>query len=209
MGLVITSLTVFFSFVSNLAAAAVNSELIYQAITFQDVVQSSNHCVNSLRDPLVEIHVREQVNTEPWSRDDHPLLLWLYRVLPLSTFCQEPCFYRIYQDDSDLDRYPLLGACNSHNKPMQRHFSDQSIFRYFPREIGQSQSTLARFGKNKTMRPHVNMSTSCRHVNISPRLCLQLVPEVSLGILIRDKFKLKIDWSVKTPWQEYGVVAGS
>lgn len=63
MGLVITSLTVFFSFVSNLAAAAVNSELIYQAITFQDVVQSSNHCVNSLRDPLVEIHVREQVNT--------------------------------------------------------------------------------------------------------------------------------------------------
>ena len=65
MGIFITSLTVFISFVSNLAAAAaaVTLELIYQAITFQDVVQSSNHCFNSLRDPLVEIRVREQVNT--------------------------------------------------------------------------------------------------------------------------------------------------
>ena len=30
-----------------------------------------------------------------------------------------------------------------------------------------------------------------------------------MGIWIRDKFKLKMDRSVKTPWQEYGVVAGS
>ena len=28
-----------------------------------------------------------------------------------------------------FDRSPLLGACNFHNKPMQRHFTDQSIFR--------------------------------------------------------------------------------
>ena len=50
------------SFVFNLAAAAVTLELIYQASTFQDVVQSSNLCFSSLSDPLVEIHVREQVN---------------------------------------------------------------------------------------------------------------------------------------------------
>ena len=59
------------------------------------------------------------------------------------------------------------------------------------------------------MRPHVNMSTSCRHVNISPCLWVQLVNEVPAEIWIRDKFKLKIDRSGKTPWQEYGVVAGS
>ena len=29
------------------------------------------------------------------------------------------------------------------------------------------------------------------------------------GIWIRAKFKLKMDGSVKTPWQEYGVVARS
>ena len=88
-------------------------------------------------------------------------------------------------------------------------FTDQSIFRYFSREIGQFQSTWARFGEDKTLRPHVNMSASCRHVNISPCSWLQLVTEVPVGIWIRDKFKLKIDRSVKTPWQEYEVVAGS
>ena len=62
MGIVITSLTVFISFLSNLAAAAVTLELIYQASTFQDVVQSSNLCFSFVSDPLVEIHVREQVN---------------------------------------------------------------------------------------------------------------------------------------------------
>ena len=59
------------------------------------------------------------------------------------------------------------------------------------------------------MRPHVNMSTLFRHVNISPCLWLQLVTEVPMGICIRNKFKLKIDRSVKTPWEEYAVVAGS
>lgn len=62
MGIVITSLTVLISFVSNLAVAAVTVELTYQASTLQDVVQSSNHRFTSLSDPLVEIHVREQVN---------------------------------------------------------------------------------------------------------------------------------------------------
>lgn len=52
----------FISFISDLAAA-VALELIYQDTTFQDVVQSANHCFNSLPDPLVEINVREQVNT--------------------------------------------------------------------------------------------------------------------------------------------------
>ena len=88
-------------------------------------------------------------------------------------------------------------------------FTDQSKFRYFSREIGQFQSTWSRFSKDKTMRPHVNMSTSCWHVNICPCLWLQLVTEVPVGIWIHDKFKLKIDRSVKTLWQEYGVVAGS
>ena len=81
--------------------------------------------------------------------------------------------------------------------------------RYFSREMGQFQSIWVRFRKDKTMRPHVNMSTPCRHVNISPCLWLQLVTEVPVGIWNRDKFKLNIDRSVKTPWQEYGVVADS
>ena len=66
-------------------------------------------------------------------------------------------------------RSPLLGACNSHNKSVNGIFTDQSIFRYFSREIGQFQPTWARFGEDKTMRPHVR----CRHVNISP--CLWLI----------------------------------
>ena len=54
----------------------------------------------------------------------------------------------------------------------------------------------------------VNMSKSCRHVEISP--CLWLFTKVPVGIWIRDKFKLNRDRSVKTPWQEYpGIVAGS
>ena len=82
--------------------------------------------------------------------------------------------------------------------------------RYFSREMGQFQSPWVRFRKDKPMRPHVNMSTPCGHVNISPCLWLQLVTEVHLGIRNRDKFKLNIDRSVKTPWQEYpGIVAGS
>ena len=36
------------------------------------------------------------------------------------------------------------------------------------------------------MRPHVNMSTSCRHVAISPCLRLQLVTEAPMAIGIRD-----------------------
>ena len=32
---------------------------------------------------------------------------------------------------------------------------------------------------------------------------------VRAGVWIRGKFKQKIDRSVKTPWQGYGVVAGS
>ena len=55
---------------------------------------------------------------------------------------------------------------------------------------------------------YVNMLTSCL-VNIGPCLWLQLVTELHVGIWIREKIKLKIDRSVKTPWQEYGVVAGS
>ena len=67
---------------------------------------------------------------------------------------------------------------------------------------------MSRFGKDKTMRSHVNMSTSCRHVKISPCLWLQLVTQVPVEIWIRVKLKLKIDRSVKTLWQEYGAVAG-
>ena len=72
---------------------------------------------------------------------------------------------------------PIMRQCNG-------IFTDQSIFRYFSREIGQLQSTWARSGEDKTIRPHVNMSTSCRHVNISTCLWLQLVTEVPVGIWI-------------------------
>ena len=96
-------------------------------------------------------------------------------------------------------RSSLLGACNSHNKPMKRHFYRPVYFSIFSREIGQFQSTWARFGEEKTMWPHVNMSKSCRHVNISPCLWFQLVTEVPVGIWIWDNFKLKIYRSVKAP----------
>ena len=67
MGILIASLTMLTSFVSDLAAVAL--ELIYQASTVQDVVQSANHCFNPLPDPLVEIFFREQVNTMISSSD--------------------------------------------------------------------------------------------------------------------------------------------
>ena len=68
-------------------------------------------------------------------------------------------------------------------------FTDQSAARYFFREIGQFQCTWACFGKDKTMRPHVNMSTSCRHeiVNINPCLWLQMVTEVPVGISVNSR----------------------
>ena len=94
------------------------------------------------------------------------------------------------------NRSPWLSQCNG-------FFAEQSIFRYFryfSREIGLFQST---FGKDKTMRPHVNMSTIVRV------LMTAIGYWGSCGTWIRDKWKLKIDRSVKTPWQEYGVVAGS
>ena len=50
---------------------------------------------------------------------------------------------------------PIISQCSG-------IFTDQSIFRNFPREKGQFQSTLARFGEDQTMRPHLNMST-CLH----------------------------------------------
>ena len=83
---------------------------------------------------------------------------------------------------------PLLGAYNSHNKPMQRHFYRPVYFSYFSREIDQFQCTWARFFKDKAMQPHVNMSTSYRHVNISPCMWLQLVTEIPVGIWIRDNW---------------------
>ena len=96
---------------------------------------------------------------------------------------------------------------------MHRIFTDQSIFRYFPREIVQFESTWTRFGKDKTMRPQVRMSSLCRHVSISPCFWSQLVTEVPVGIWIRDNFKLKIDQSVKTPvvtgiWDSYSLRVG-
>ena len=73
--------------------------------------------------------------------------------------------FRRTMNTIDLFRSPLLGACNSHNKPMQRHFCRPVYTRYFSREIGQFQSTWARFHKDRTMRPHMNMST-CQHYSV-------------------------------------------
>ena len=89
-------------------------------------------------------------------------------------------------------------------------FIDQSIFRNFSLEIGQFSLHEHASVKMKHcgLTKGVNMSTSCRHVDISPCLWLQSVTAVPVGIWLRDKLKLKIDRSVKTPWQAYGAVAG-
>ena len=115
-------------------------------------------------------------------------------------FCTLPSFARIKRprwrpvglNDRHLRSNGKIGDC------------EQSIFYHW---IGQFQSTWACFGEDKTVRPRVNKSTSFRHVDISPCLWLQLVTELPVGIWIRDIFKLKIDRSVRTPWQEYGVTS--
>ena len=99
-------------------------------------------------------------------------------------------------------RSPFPGACNSHNSQGNSIFTDQSIFKYFSSKIRQFQSAPV----SVTIK-QCGLTWTCRHVNISS--CLWLVTEVPVGIWIRDKFKLKIDRSMKTPCQEYGVVAGS
>ena len=47
--------------------------------------------------------------------------------------------------------------------------TDQSIFRYFFREIGQFRSTWLRFGEDKTMRAsreHVDIISTCQHWSV-------------------------------------------
>ena len=95
-------------------------------------------------------------------------------------------FSDIYIPDDRNSRNLVLGLVTS--QATKIHFSLQ---------IGQFQPTRAR---DRTMRPQVDVLSSCWH---------QLVTEVPVGIWIRDKLKLKIDRSVKTPRQEYRVVAGS
>ena len=70
----------------------------------------------------------------------------------------------ICQVDNQQVRSPLLGACNSHNKlGNTTAFLQNSLFSdIFSREIGQLASTWVHFGKDKTVRPHVNMSTLVR-----------------------------------------------
>ena len=65
--------------------------------------------------------------------------------------------------------------------------------------MGQFQSTRARFGKDKTMRPHVNMSTLVRSCDCN----------WSMRFLWGPGFKQKIDLSAKTPLNAYGEFAGS
>ena len=98
----------------------------------------------------------------------------------LPTFCTPvgvQCRFRLLSSSRQkigyfvlLNRFPqcvmsaLLGACNSH--ATRGICTDQSIFRYFSRQISQFQSTSTRFGKDKTMWPdRVIMWTS--HVDIS------------------------------------------
>ena len=89
----------------------------------------------------------------------------------------------------DNFRSLLPGACNSTR--CNGNISDQSIFWYFSREIGQFQFTWTRFGKDKTMRPRVNLSISCRNANISPCLWLQMVTEAP-STLIRFQTKTEL-----------------
>ena len=84
-------------------------------------------------------------------------------------------------------------------------FTDKSIFRYFSRrEIGQFQKTWAHFGENKTIRPHVTL-VRAYECNWLLRFLWRSEFDIKLD---RDKFKLKVDQSPKTSWQEYGVVGG-
>ena len=121
----------------------------------------------------------------------------------------QPCQFRFLTDHCQAR------AANPRKQPEKLGWESRNAFRD-PRnspvkspEKSSGPRSFRVFGKDKTIRPHVNMSTSCRHVNINPSLWFQLVTVVPVGIWIRDKFKLKIYQSVKTPWQEYGVVAGS
>ena len=61
-----------------------------------------------------------------------------------------------------VDRSPLLGACNSHNKPMQRHFYRPVYFSIFfqrNRPVPVFMSTLRGGLNNAALPEHVDMST--------------------------------------------------
>ena len=66
------------------------------------------------------------------------------------------------------------------------------------------QKTWAHFGKNKTIRPHVTL-VRAYECNSLLRFLWRSEFEIKLD---QDKFKLKVDRSAKTSWQEYGVVGG-
>ena len=85
-------------------------------------------------------------------------------------------------------------------------FTDKSIFRYFScRKIGQFQKTWAHFGKNKTIRPHVTL-VRAYECNWLLRFLWRSEFDIDID---RDKFKLKVDRSLETLWQEYGVEQAS
>ena len=67
-----------------------------------------------------------------------------------------------------LDRSPLLGACNSHNKPMQRHSYSDVCLDIFPGKEASSslhEHALVKInqcGLTRTCRHHVDMTTLVR-----------------------------------------------
>ena len=105
-----------------------------------------------------------------------------------------------------INRSPFLGACNfrAPATPIISYwngiFTDQSVFRYCSRQIGHLQSTWAHFCADKTMQPHVNMSTSFRHSDLSLCLWLQLVTEVPVGIWIQTKNRSVYENTVTAIW---------
>ena len=82
------------------------------------------------------------------------------------------------------------GECNSHTKPMSRHFYRPVYFRHF--------SSLYE-------RPWERIKMAVFLLVKWRRQCLWLVTEFTSRVWYRGKFKLKIDRTVTTPWQEYTV----
>ena len=98
---------------------------------------------------------------------------------------------------------PIISKCNG-------ILTDQSIFRYFSREMGQFQPTWERSVRIKqcnltwTFLRHFKLSTLGHACDCNWSLRFLWGSEFEIM-----KFKLKIDRFVKTSWQEYGVVTGS
>ena len=117
------------------------------------------------------------------------------------------CHFHIWQNyvcfGDFLGKMTLRDACHKEHASHQPASLDISAKLASSSLHEHASVTIKQCGLTWTCRHNVDMST------FSPCLWLQLVTEVPMGIWIWDEFKPKIDRTVKAPWQEYGLVAGS